>query len=186
MIPERPDLCSQRQPLANRTFYISERVPGAAGSYEIDLGIPALFSGSWIQVLDGGPGNDAWGLEQQTTGGAFSIPITMIPGDGAALIDYISVEMIPASGHAGTTITEPSMSLIKQPINGGTPTTVASVTFPNVVSLPAYEQQQTFVLPLNEVISNSHKYWFLFTGEAGAQFLAELLITKIVMAVNRS
>jgi hypothetical protein len=156
------------QPLANRTNYLRNRLPGAAASYQIVHPLTPLSATGFAPAVGtsfpfGLFQNDVDGLSQVV------IPLSHLPMSGAISALRIDVGGAFNSGHVARPDIMPTLSLRYQPVTTGGPSVLLGTQTDASGSASAYNAPHNITLTLGtpHVIRSDSAYYAILTGEAG-------------------
>jgi hypothetical protein len=119
-----------------------------------------------------------WGPSQLTTGGQIGLALDLPHG---CTLNTVTVYIDPAAGHGGLP-TLPNVKVYKTAPDVGTQTQLGSTSTDTSGSVGAYEAIHAMptISSINEVIDREAlRYYLVFTGEAGGNFVALLRITGV-------
>jgi len=179
------------QPLANRAKYLRGRVIGAATTY---LYLPAMIDATlanfvWTNTWGtGGIGTSnriAYAQNNTGTPNHIYVPLGGLPKAGAK-ISQVRAFFYPVTGH-GSLPTQPTLSLLAQPIDGGAPSTIATRQH-NAASVPAYETDEVITMVAEDslpyTITDVETYWIKFEGESGGAAVPGLALFRLDVTVT--
>ncbi len=162
-----------RQQLANRTYYLHEKIVGVASTITVPIPLcaSAFNANARFYSADGvaAYGLGCWVQSDITSIGglAFGIYLPFESGQLSSVTLYVT-GLYSGAAHAGAIGAMPTLTIQQQALATGVVTDLATVT-DTTVAPATYDVPHTIVNPCGPVpIGPTHTYWLVVTGEAGA------------------
>jgi hypothetical protein len=169
------------EPLADRTFYLAQRLAGAEAGDIVRARSHALVTNAFAVSATDQP------LWQQTSTPASPAAIFEVAAPKKGVIVAATMIISPASGHAGMPGTLPSIGLRRRQQSAlGAPDILGNQTDPSG-GLGAYETVHSVTLSgLSVPIEKLDRYFLRIGGEEGANSITGLLLLDAYLFIDPS